>query len=660
MLAVWIGLCSASPLINAQTYRAINLGQLASTKQYFYATALNNSNQVVGYTVPGTLYVKPVLWHNGVVTDLGSLTGADGAAAFGINDAGEIVGSSPSASGSSVPVSWTNGTLANLGTFGGIQGSTAYGVNSTGQIVGTSSVPYAGPASPVNTTAFIWSGGTMTALYPSTDTDSYAYAINDAGNAVGTLKSLLACSCPLQAVLFAGGTTTILPQLQFPGGVSSTSSSASAMNNHLQIAGSVATSVTGTPVAVVWSSAGGAPTVTELGVGQALGINNAGQIVGISSAGHAILWPTVGATGLDLNNLIDPATPLNSPVPLVLMRANAINDNGAIIAIASPDGGTTIESILLEPETLSLSVTPAALNFAAQSVGTTGAAQTVTVANTGATAFNLSGIVVSGDYTQTNNCGASVSAGAHCAIAVKFAPTVPGTRTGVLTVASGGTSYSADLTGTGKISVTLSASASTAAAGTPVTLTWKAPGTRCAATGGSAGDGWMGNLPASGSAPVTEKAVGTQTYLITCSAAGQTASAQVSVSVGLPTVSLSAAPTMLAFGQATTLSWTSTFATTCSATGGAHGDAWAGAKAISGRTSVTESASGSYSYTLTCGTGSVTAKMMAVVTVNAIPSSGMGGGGGAMDPCSVLCLLAMMGLSGRPRLRQRLRATTTL
>jgi hypothetical protein len=80
-------------------------------------------------------------------------------------------------------------------------------------------------------------------------------------------------------------------------------------------------------------------------------------------------------------------------------------------------------------------------------VGTTSAAQTVSVDNSGATSFNLNPIQVSGDYSQTNNCGTSLAAGSSCSIQVEFAPTASGTRTGVLTVASGGTSFMVNLTG---------------------------------------------------------------------------------------------------------------------------------------------------------------------------------------------------------------------
>lgn len=651
-----LGTLSVSPKSQAQTYRATSLGENT------YSTAINNAGQIVGYTKI-TGMDQPFLWANGAVTWLG-LSGGFAGGAEGINDNGQIVGSIAGLTGSTNGTDatlWANGTITNLSST--LRGySSASGINSSGQVVGITSPIGSNSCAGSLENALIWSGGTISILDPSTSVNSIASAINDAGDAVGYVQSPLVSACASQAALFAGGTTTILPQL--PGGDSSTVTVANAINNAGQIVGYMFTpDAAGAPnTAVLWYNG----TVTALlGMGQALGINNTGQVVGFipgtkGGPPHAAIWTAVGAEPLDLNQLIDPATPLVWPYPnggtLVLISATAINDSGWIAAVGSVDGGTTVQSYLLQPETFSLNLAPSSLTFASQTVATTSAAQPVTVDNTGATAFNLSAIQVSGDYSQTNNCGTSIAAGSSCAIQVKFAPTVPGTRTGVLTLASGGTSYTANLTGTGTISVALTASASTAAVGTPVTLTWTAPGTTCTATGGSTVDGWTGNLPGSGSKSVTETTVGKYTYGITCTGGGQTANAQVTVSAGQSTVNLGAAPTTLSFGQATTLTWTSTFATSCTASGGANGDGWSGTKATSGSASVTESASGSYAYTLTCGTGSVTAKASAVVTLNALATSGSGssgGGGGAIDALSLLSLVTMLGMRHRRRLRER-------
>ena len=103
-----------------------------------------------------------------------------------------------------------------------------------------------------------------------------------------------------------------------------------------------------------------------------------------------------------------------------------------------------------------LTVSPSTLTFASQSVGTTSATQSVTVTNTGTAAASVSAIATSGDFAQTNTCGATIGAGGNCSVTVKFTPTASGTRTGTLTVTSNATNSpgTAALSGTGATGAT--------------------------------------------------------------------------------------------------------------------------------------------------------------------------------------------------------------
>src|SRR5260370_2640058 len=97
-------------------------------------------------------------------------------------------------------------------------------------------------------------------------------------------------------------------------------------------------------------------------------------------------------------------------------------------------------------------LSPNSLSFANQIVNTTSAAKTVTLTNNQtSTALTISGITTSGDYAQTNNCGASLAALASCTINVTFKPTATGTRTGTLTVTDNANNspQTASLTGVG-------------------------------------------------------------------------------------------------------------------------------------------------------------------------------------------------------------------
>ncbi len=52
--------------------------------------------------------------------------------------------------------------------------------------------------------------------------------------------------------------------------------------------------------------------------------------------------------------------------------------------------------------------------------------------NRGAAAVSFTGMQASGDFAQTNNCGASLAALESCTIRVTSRPTVAGVRTGNL------------------------------------------------------------------------------------------------------------------------------------------------------------------------------------------------------------------------------------
>jgi hypothetical protein len=77
---------------------------------------------------------------------------------------------------------------------------------------------------------------------------------------------------------------------------------------------------------------------------------------------------------------------------------------------------------------------PTSLTFQGQPIGTTSTAQTLTLTNSGNAALTMSGVQVTGDYAQANNCPGSLTAGTGCTITVTFSPTVTGARNGTLSV----------------------------------------------------------------------------------------------------------------------------------------------------------------------------------------------------------------------------------
>lgn len=102
---------------------------------------------------------------------------------------------------------------------------------------------------------------------------------------------------------------------------------------------------------------------------------------------------------------------------------------------------------------LTLTISAYSLNFGVLKVGLTSSPQTVTVTNASGHASTFSGIKSTGDYSQTNNCPMTLSAGAQCAITVTFKPTAAGTRTGAVTLTDndpGSPTQTIALTGTGE------------------------------------------------------------------------------------------------------------------------------------------------------------------------------------------------------------------
>src|SRR5574340_386927 len=98
---------------------------------------------------------------------------------------------------------------------------------------------------------------------------------------------------------------------------------------------------------------------------------------------------------------------------------------------------------------------PTSLTFSSQVVGTSSPSQGLTLSNSLSTTVTISSIVITGanagDFSQTNNCGTSVAAGANCTISVTFKPTATGTRNASLTVteSSPNAFQTVILTGTG-------------------------------------------------------------------------------------------------------------------------------------------------------------------------------------------------------------------
>src|SRR5208337_3124184 len=102
-----------------------------------------------------------------------------------------------------------------------------------------------------------------------------------------------------------------------------------------------------------------------------------------------------------------------------------------------------------------VNLSPTSYNFGNQPIGTTSSAAPITLTNTGNAPLNITSVTIagtnSGDFAETNTCGATVAASASCTFSVTFTPTVVGSETATLTITDNASpaTQTVSLTGTG-------------------------------------------------------------------------------------------------------------------------------------------------------------------------------------------------------------------
>jgi hypothetical protein len=162
--------------------------------------------------------------------------------------------------------------------------------------------------------------------------------------------------------------------------------------------------------------------------------------------------------------------------------------------------------------------------------------------------------------------------------------------------------------------LTLTANPTSVTSGGSSTLNWNSTNaTSCTASGG-----WTGSKNLSGTQS-TGALTATQTYTLQCTGSGGSISRSATVTVNAttpaPTVNLSANPTSVASGGSSTLTWSSTNATSCTASGG-----WSGTKQTSGNQTINGLMS-TTSFTLRCTGGGGSTSRSVTVNVSAAPGA---------------------------------------
>jgi probable HAF family extracellular repeat protein len=159
--------------------KMIDLGQQAPLNgSNSGANGINDSGQVVGQYGTGSTQ-HAFLYSNGTMTGLPEpgFTGPNGCVADAINNTGQIAGACADTTGATHLVLWRNGAVTDLGTLspaGSYSFTQAVSINNNGQIAGTVFIEGG------TTEGFLYSNGTITNLG-----SFLAAAINDNGVMVG-------------------------------------------------------------------------------------------------------------------------------------------------------------------------------------------------------------------------------------------------------------------------------------------------------------------------------------------------------------------------------------------------------------------------------------------------------------------------------------------
>jgi probable HAF family extracellular repeat protein len=347
-------------------YAITDLGTLGGP--FSIAYDLTNSGRVVGTAAVPEGYHHPVYWENGVIHDVGTLSGLD-AEAGGRSARGQLAVLSETASPDPLGENfcgfgtgfvcaaavWSQGALTQLPTLGGTNAA-AFQNNSAGTIVGVAEDGVADasciPPQRTHFQAAIWKRGKIYELPPLPgDEVGAALRINDLGQAVGT-------SGPCSATSYGGfvlGPHAVLWDHGKPidlGSVGDGSITVAAdVNDRGAVIGS-ASFADGSQHPFLWTRRGG---IRDLGLmssdptdvsNTAFEINDRGQVVGAScdvtmQICRGYIWQNGVMT--DVNDLL----PEDSPLYVIL--ATAINDAGQIAGLAIDLGSGEAHAFLATP-----------------------------------------------------------------------------------------------------------------------------------------------------------------------------------------------------------------------------------------------------------------------------------------------------------------------
>ncbi len=193
------------------------------------------------------------------------------------------------------------------------------------------------------------------------------------------------------------------------------------------------------------------------------------QVVNTTSPSQTATLSNTGNASLTINSITIPsgfgqtnncgsslAAGANCTINVTFTPTNSGMSNGSLV-VSDNGAGNPSQKVSLSGTGTYAELSPTSLNFGTVPVGQSSTPQTVTLINVNTiTSFSISSMMFTGsdpgDFSQTNNCGKSLGAGASCTITVTFTPQATGSRTASLSIAdgAGGSPQTVAVSGTGE------------------------------------------------------------------------------------------------------------------------------------------------------------------------------------------------------------------
>jgi hypothetical protein len=181
---------------------------------------------------------------------------------------------------------------------------------------------------------------------------------------------------------------------------------------------------------------------TSLSFGnQAVGTLSAAQSVTLTNSGNIALTLAIAITGTNSGDFLQSNTCGTSVAAggscsiMVAFKPLAAGARTAAVTITD-NASNSPQSVSLTGTGVQAAVTlsPGSLAFPPQTVNTTSTPQIVTLTNSGLGVLKITKAAITGPFSFTTTCGATLNAGSSCTLTVAFKPTTTGALTGSIAI----------------------------------------------------------------------------------------------------------------------------------------------------------------------------------------------------------------------------------